>query len=156
RRRGDMNSLLEHYEAFVTRHIFRLSLVPLLLQGLLDAQTVSVIVPSTAGPWIQASNPRFTYGVGDNDGPVVIDASSGIPFTPGSELTVAYLDGRISAGPLEQLPFQDANGQRDYPTNTYNADNGNFPAYYMERSVTVYLVELVGTFANNGVIVGTP
>src|SRR5262249_8699496 len=48
------------------------------------------------------------------------------------------------------------NGDPNNITNTYDSSNGKFPAYFMDRNVPVFEGELVGTFANNGVIVGQP
>jgi hypothetical protein len=114
----------------------------------------TLTIPSKAGPWSPALNPTFDYGVHDNTPPVVIDASSGIAFTPGSTLTVTYLNGTVQAG--AGYPFNDANGLPGYVTNYYTGGNSNFPAFYMNPGPDVLSMELVGTFANNGVIVGRP
>src|SRR5438067_10418276 len=54
----------------------------------LAVTAVSAVIPSTAGPWSPGMNGAFDYGVHDNTAPVVVDASSGIQFLPGSTLTV--------------------------------------------------------------------
>jgi hypothetical protein len=121
------------------------------------APPITVTVPGGVGPWQQSLNPAFNYGVQDNLPPVVIDSSSGLDFTSGASITLKYVSGLVadSSGPGAQ--FFDANGgPMTFPTNTYNGANGNLPAYYMDPNVPVYLTELVGTFANNGVIVGVP
>jgi hypothetical protein len=121
------------------------------------ASPITVTVPGGAGPWEQSLNPAFNYGVQDNLPPVVIDTSSGLDFTSGARITLKYVSGLVadSSGPGAQ--FFDANGgPMSFPTNTYTGANGNLPAYYMNPTVPVYLTELVGTFANNGVIVGVP
>jgi hypothetical protein len=114
----------------------------------------TVTIPSTAGPWDASLNPAFDYGVHDNTAPAVIDASSGIAFTAGSSLNVSYSGGLVQAG--AGYPFNDANGLAGYVTNHYTGGNSNFPALYMNPGPDVLSMELVGTFANNGVIVGRP
>jgi hypothetical protein len=132
------------------------------LVALLTAQVkllaVTVTVPSTAGPWNPTLNsPLYDYGVHDNTDPVEINGKSGISFTAGESITVSYVSGLISASAgAPCCPPVDANGQQDTLTNTSNGTNGKFPAFYMDRTVPAYLVELVGTFANKGVIVGQP
>lgn len=123
----------------------------------LSASTTTVVVPSTAGPWDVALNPTFDYThAHDYTAPIVLNAGSGITFSPGGAITVAYVSGTVSAG--SGYPYVDANGLAGNITNgcVMNSSNGCFPAYYMNPAVLVYAVELVGTFANNGVIVGQP
>ena len=116
------------------------------------ATTVTVTIPSTAGPWSPGLNSAFDYGVHDNTSPVVIDASSGFALTPGSTLAVTYLSGAVVAG--AGYPPNDANGE---PGNVTNSCTSNcFPAVHMNPGPDVLSMELVGTFANNGVIVGRP
>ena len=124
---------------------------PLVQQGVL-AGTDTVIIPATAGPWSPALNPSFDYGVHDNSGPVVINASSGISFTTGATVNIAYVSGLAG----NSSSRWDADGEGVFVTNTYEGVHGKFPAFYMIPSVPVYTIELVGAFANNGVIVGTP
>ncbi|HZU27402.1 MAG TPA: PxKF domain-containing protein [Bryobacteraceae bacterium] len=122
-----------------------------------SGSTTPVIVPSTAGPWDAALNPTFDYThAHDYTAPIVINAASGITFSPGGTVTVSYVSGTVSPG--AGYPYFDANGQVGNITNgcVMNSFNGCFPAYYMNPAVPVYSVELVGTFANNGVIVGQP
>jgi DNA-binding winged helix-turn-helix (wHTH) protein len=115
----------------------------------------TVTVPGTAGPWDAAVNPGFDYTWShDYKGPVVIGSGSGFSFSPGSTITVTYVSGTISAG--AGYPFRDANGDPDNLINAGNGDNGKFPGFYMNRGLPVYGQELVGAFANNGVIVGQP
>jgi hypothetical protein len=115
---------------------------------------LTVTIPSSAGPWLQSLNPTFDYGVHDNTAPIVIDASSAVPFTSGNTLTVTYLNGLVQAG--VGYPLNDANGLPGNVTNTYQGGNGRFPAFYMNPGPDVLSMTLVGTFANNGVIVGQP
>ena len=108
--------------------------------GASTASAVTVTVPASAGPWSQSLNPGFDYSVHDNTAPVVINASNGIGFTPGSTITVSYVSGGMRAAP--DAPFVDANGQQGFPTNTYDGLHGRFPAFYMDRSVVVVYVGL--------------
>ncbi|HVO97481.1 MAG TPA: hypothetical protein VMT15_05410 [Bryobacteraceae bacterium] len=131
-----------------------------LLAGLSSAQSISVTVKGNQGPWqwSQSLNPSFNYGASDNAPPLVVSGSSGLPFPVGGVLTVTYVSGQVNVSPGTGLPPTDANG---YLGNT--ADNkvsptcGSYPSYFMNPSrYPIYTSELVGTFANNGVIVGTP
>ena len=121
-----------------------------LIMRVTTAQTVTI--PSTAGPWNPSLNPAFDYGVHDNTPSIVIDAASGIAFTPESNLVVVYLSGTVQAGVGH--PVHDANGQQNYVTNSCIIQC--FPGFYMNPGPNVYAMELVGTFANNGVILGKP
>jgi HYR domain/Right handed beta helix region/PKD domain len=114
----------------------------------------TVTIPSTAGPWSTSLNPNFDYGVHNNAAPVVIDAGNGVAFTPGNTITVTYLNGTVQAGAGH--PPNDANGEPGNVTNHYTGGNSNLPALYMNPGPDVLSMELVGTFANNGVIVGQP
>jgi uncharacterized protein (TIGR03437 family) len=122
------------------------------------AESTTVTVNANQGPWEQSLNPNFNYGFGDNTGPSVVSASSGIPFTPGGTVTVTYVSGQLNVFPEGGYPATDANGYSGNATNKQViATYGNYPSYFMDASsYPVYASELVGTFANNGVIVGTP
>ena len=117
------------------------------------APTQTATIPSTAGPWSQGLNPSFDYGFHDNTPPVVIDGSSGLAFTPGGTLTVTYVSGGVQAG--GGYPFNDADGLPGYVRN-YCENFGCFPAIYAGPGPGVLAMELLGVFANNGVIVGQP
>jgi hypothetical protein len=118
--------------------------------------TVTTTVNGTQGPWSQSSNPSYGYGVGDNSGPDVLDATNGFSFAAGGQFTVTYVSGCVSAG--SGFPCDDANGDPSYPFNNNPGSSGeNAPSYYMNSSsYPINLTALVGTFADNGVIVGTP
>jgi uncharacterized protein (TIGR03437 family) len=121
--------------------------------------STSVTVNSNQGPWEQSLNPNFNYGAGDNAAPAVVSASSGIPFTPGGTITVTYVSGQVNVYPEGGFPATNANGYPGDATGTQVIAGGcsSYPSFFMSASsYPVYASELVGTFANNGVIVGTP
>ncbi len=118
------------------------------------AAQIQVTVQGNQGPWDQGLNPKYAYGVGDNADPVVISAAPGFSFVPGETVTVSYVSGTVVAG-FSGFPWVDADGDLGYVTNNKCIDLGCWPSYYM-RPYPIYLVELVGTFAHNGVIVGRP
>jgi len=121
----------------------------------MPAAQVHVVVPGDHGPWQPSLNSNYRYGVGDNAGPIVVSAADGGAWSAGAAITVAYLEGGVS--PCRGCGSYDANGERDFPTNDRKipgCGNTVAPSNYM--TYPVYVVELVGTFANNGVIVGNP
>ena len=122
------------------------------------SETTTVTVNGNQGPWEQSLNPNFNYGDGSNTGPTVVSASSGISFTPGGTITVTYASGEVNVFPEGGYTATDANGYSGNATNKQViATYGSYPSYFMNASsYPVYASELVGTFANNGVIVGTP
>ncbi len=123
-------------------------------------------VRGAQGPWSYSAtlNAGKHYGIGDQSPPTVISSADGISFAAGSSITVTYLSGTVSAGanPSETFPFVDANGDVKNPENdyvgTYGCAGTYFPSRFMSASdYPIYLVELVGTFADSeGTIVGTP
>jgi uncharacterized protein (TIGR03437 family) len=122
-------------------------------------QSTTITVNSNQGPWEQSLNPNFNYGAGDNAAPAVVSASSGIPFTPGGTVTVTYVSGLVNVYPEGGFPATDANGYSGDATDKQVIAGGcsSYPSFFMSTSYyPVYASELVGTFANNGVIVGNP
>jgi uncharacterized repeat protein (TIGR03803 family) len=120
--------------------------------------TAMILVNGASGPWDVSLNTNYTYGevvAGQpnvNLPPAMIDGSSGLIFTPGNSLTISSLTPgqyTLLAGSSGTL-WCDANGV------TWGAPGTGWgaPSYYITG--TVYLEELVGTFAYNGVIVGSP
>jgi hypothetical protein len=108
-------------------------------------------VNGASGPWNVTLNPNFLYGVSGNINlpPTVVNSSSGLAFLPGDSLTITSLTpGQDTLSPGIGLSC-DANGEISMGASTVGG-----PGAYI--SGTVYLEELVGTFAQNGVIVGTP
>jgi len=145
---------------------FGLTMAVLGLMGMVAGQaragliTNTVTVAGTAGPWIYSStlNSSFQYGVGDETAPTVISTSGGIDFTAGNTLTVTYISGLVGESAFSST--FDANGN---PNFAFNNNPGiisgtSAPSKYMDPTTyPIYLVELVGTFADsNGAIVGTP
>jgi hypothetical protein len=117
--------------------------------------TTTLIVPSTAGPWDAALNPGFpyTFSYAGQTQPITVGSAGGFSFDAGSLITVSHVSGTVSAG--AGYAFWDANGDPNNLTNNIGP-NSAFPAFYMNPAVPVYGQALVGTFANNGVIVGQP
>ncbi len=121
------------------------------------SETTTVTVNGNQGPWEQSLNPTFDYGDGSNMGPTVVSASSGISFAPGGTITVTYASGQVNVYPEGGFTATDASGYSGDATNKQVLANGSYPSYFMNASsYPVYASELVGAFANNGVIVGTP
>jgi hypothetical protein len=123
------------------------------------ASTVDVTVDATAGPWSQAANSSFAYGIGDNTAPTIVAG-----LTTGESVTIEYVSG-LTSGFYGAVPSVDANGYGpangyDPPPFTSNnvGSSGNYlPGYYTTSPVDVVLMELIGVFTNaSGVIVGTP
>jgi hypothetical protein len=115
----------------------------------LGAQTP---VSSRSGPWSTATNPSFNYGFHDNQGPTVVKG-----LTSGDRIRVKYKSGLTST--IGGLPPTDANGYAALNINSAFVDTvlGNYPGFYTAHPGTVYLGELIGTFADSaGNIVGTP
>jgi hypothetical protein len=117
------------------------------------AGTVNVTVDSTAGPWLNAVNSSFTYGIGDNTAPTIVSG-----LTAGESVTISYISGLTSAfGGVP--PAVDANG---YIGSIFTSDNPGssgqpLPGFYTASPVDVVLNELIGTFADAaGHIIGTP
>jgi uncharacterized protein (TIGR03437 family) len=129
-----------------------------LLARFAAAQSTTVTVNGNQGPWVQSLNPSFNYGYGDNAAPTAVSASSGIPFNPGGTVTVTYVSGLVNVFPEGGFTATDANGYSgDATNNMVIATYGSYPSYFISSSsYPVYASELIGTFANNGVIVGNP
>lgn len=128
-----------------------------------DTTTFNTTVVGTAGPWSPVVNSSFPYSIHDQSPADAISAANGISFAPGGIITLTYLNGLVSAGP-GFYPFVDADGDtviNFFTSFCYDGNLGssgtNCPSFYMDHSTyPIYLVELVGTFADSGVIVGTP
>ena len=128
-----------------------------LLAPFVAAQSTTVTVNANQGPWVQSLNPSFNYGDGTNAAPTAVSASSGIPFSPGGTVTVTYVSGLVNVFPEGGFTATDADGYPGDATNNTVLANGSYPSYFISSSsYPVYASELIGTFANNGVIVGNP
>jgi hypothetical protein len=140
-------------------HMSRLSmfLFVILAVATLSAAQIQVTVQGNQGPWDQGLNPGLSYGLDNNADPIVISAASGISFVPGGTITITYVSGQVYPGACgPACVYADANGDTGRVANNISTGPaGHYPSYYMSP-YPIYLVELVGTFANNGVIVGAP
>jgi hypothetical protein len=119
--------------------------------GSVEIDPAKMTVSAKTGPWSHALNPGFDYDSTYHSA----GAPVAIPVTPGATVTVTYAGGGVVAG--VGYPVVDANGIVGNVTN--NADSGGFgrfPAVHMNPAIDVYSMALVGTFANDGIIVGTP
>jgi len=115
------------------------------------AAAATVTVNGQSGPWDVSLNPGYSYGQfanGQNNfnlPPTVVGLGSEsaltiTSLTPGQNTLLAGAGGTL---------WSDANGVPSWGPATTGSPGAYIP-------VTVYLEELVGTFADNGVIVGTP
>jgi hypothetical protein len=123
---------------------------------LAQANTISTFVNGQSGPWDVTLNPGYSYGQYANNqanfnlAPDVVSSASGLAFTTGDKLTIANTtpgSPNLLAGASGTV-WSDAGGVTYWPAHDYA------PAQYITG--TVYLEELVGVFANNGVIIGNP
>ncbi len=112
-------------------------------------------------PWEWVSgglNDAFQYGVLDGSGPVIVDASSGIDFSPGGILTIEYLTGLTSAfgnpgGDVDADGYVGSVFKNDDPGSTGEF----FPSLYTPMDWDTFLQALMGVFTDaSGSIVGTP
>jgi hypothetical protein len=118
---------------------------------------VVVNVQATAGPWNPSANASYPYADGDETAPTVVDSSS-LPLTSGGSVAITYLSGEVSVHSPDWSSY-DADGDSvdAGPQGTAVSPDGTLgPSAYIASS-SVYLGELVGTFATSaGAIVGTP
>ena len=119
-----------------------------------SAHGLTVIVDSHTTPWDPVLNPSFAYSIdGGPLPPVVIDDSSGISLTPGSEITVQWISGLVTCCGGD--PSVDANGHVNFG-DASNA-NHNHPSQYTPADWDTWVMAIMWTFADaGGVIVGTP
>jgi len=146
---------------FVITAVAILSIVS--LTAIAQAATITTFVSGKSGPWDVSLNPTYSYGVfanGQNNfnlAPTIVSNTSGIAFVSGDALTIANTTPGVAnllAGAGGTL-YSDANG-----VTWWGADTSlNSPAHYISGYNTtnpIYLEELLGVFAFNGVIVGNP
>jgi hypothetical protein len=123
--------------------------------------TLQATVAGTDQPWNFTPgglNTNFQYGINDGTGPLVLSAADGFNFAPGGSFTVTYISGLVSAS-VGFFPFVGADGDTQFVVNNNPGSSGKVsPSFYMDPATyPIFLVELVGTFANSaGAIVGTP
>jgi len=111
----------------------------------------------TAGPWNPFLNSSFYYGITDYTPADAISAANGISFAPGGLITLTYMNGLVSEGCCAGWPFFDAAGDTRFAFNDNHGSKTFAPSFYMDHSTyPIYIAELVATFADSGVIVGTP
>jgi hypothetical protein len=155
-----------HHRTLVKRFLIASCLCILIFGGPAESAragqlTLQATVAGTDQPWNFTPgglNTNFQYGINDGTGPLVLSAADGFSFAPGGSFTVTYVSGLVSAGP-GFYPFVDANGDTQSVFNNNPGSSGKVaPSFYMDPATyPIYLVELVGTFANSsGAIVGTP
>lgn len=120
----------------------------------LGASSVTVVVNGASGPWDTTLNPSYPYGIfsggeqSHNLPPTVVDASSGLAFAPGDQISIASLTpGQLTLIAGAGHP-SDAGGIPDIVASNHG------PEQYI--GTNILLEELIGTFATNGVIVGRP
>lgn len=142
-------------------------LLPALLAAAFSATTcaanitVAETVSGLDGPWTYVNgglNTAYQYGVGDEAPPLVVNASTGISFAPGSKISIQYVSGLESAN-SPYFPYVTAAGDLNVPVNNGVGYSGRVDpsAFFNPATYPAYLSELVGTFANSaGAIVGTP
>jgi hypothetical protein len=126
------------------------------ISGVVHADSVTVFVDGRSGPWVwnNTLNAAYSYGVtlsspNVNLPPTVVAA--GLAMTPGEILTIQYVDGLANAG--GGGIYNDANGAPGWLS---DCAPGN-PCYYIPSAQgPFYLETLLGVFAVDGVIVGTP
>lgn len=124
------------------------------------AWSTPVSVDSHAGPWDPSLNLGFFYGTGDQAAPTTVSV------TPGTTLTIQYLDGLTSAFDGVS-PSVDADGYVDgtfgcapLPAGSAGAGNGGaLPCFYVDpfSSPPIWLNALMGSFADDtGTLVAAP
>ena len=120
--------------------------------------TITTTVDSNAEPWMWSGgglNTDFQYGIQNGKAPDIVSASDGVSFGPGDMITLTYLSGLSST--CAGCPSVDANGWTAAATNDSVGSSGKPYASKFMSPYPIYLMALVGTFANStGAIVGTP
>jgi hypothetical protein len=155
-----------HHRTLVTRFLTASCLCILMFGGPAESTragqvTVQATVAGTDQPWNYTPgglNTNFQYGINDGTGPLVFSAADGFTFAPGGSFTVTYVSGLVCAA-TGFFPFVDADGDTQFVVNNNPGSSGKIsPSFYMDPATyPIFLVELVGTFANSsGAIVGTP
>jgi hypothetical protein len=120
-------------------------------------------IPANTGPWVVTLSVNLEYHYGGSPAPPVpFSAADGFAFQPGDVLTIQYDSGLWCGGTYVSVQTcVDANGYKIYGStddNPLGTSTVYAPSKYMDRTTyPVYLMELVGTFADDrGQIVGIP
>ena len=143
----------------MTRHLISLVaasaclLLPVAASAAILSETVNVSAQS--GPWSPALNPALPFGDGTNL--AAAHTMAAFDFSAGAGFTLRYTGGL--ATPLSYGdPVFDGRGDTNYvATGTPGTSSTPFPSQYVPASFgTVYLGTLIGAFARDGVVVGSP
>ena len=144
--------------ANLTKKLFVTAVLSLANEAYADG--ITVVVDGRSGPWSIVANPTFSYGGffnGSQDqhlAPTLVDATSGVPFTVGDFLRIAYVNGIANGGSGNTST---ADGSRTWNGNGILDEYLGVPAPGHYIAGINYLEQVVGTFANsNGIIVGSP
>lgn len=125
-------------------------------------QPLVITIPYTVNggqmPWQWKEgglNSGFKFGSNDGATPASVD-SAHFRFNPGDPLVVRYVAGKVTASTFWGNAYVDARGDPSYKGDDGWGLFGGVPSRYM-TGYPIYMVELVGTFANaGGAIVGRP
>jgi hypothetical protein len=124
-----------------------------IVSGMAYADSITAFVDGRSGPWNMDLNKGFHYTYrGWVWDPTTVNAGSGLSLTAGNLLTITYVSGMANAG--GGGIWNDANGAVGW-----NAWDDSTPAQYIPGVGSlnpVYLEQLLGVFAKDGVIVGNP
>ena len=128
-------------------------LLPVAASAAVLSETVTVSAQS--GPWSPALNPALPFGNGSNL--PAAQTTAAFDFSAGAGFSLRYEGGL--ATPLSYGdPVFDGRGDTDYVTTGVLGTSGTpFPSQYVPAtSGAVYLGTLIGAFAQDGVVVGSP
>lgn len=132
------------------------------LSAVASAQELSITktVLGTTGPWNWVAgglNSAFQYGINNQTAPIVFSHADGFAFTPGSDITIQYIDGLVSAD--SGVTQVNADGDTNSVSNDGLGITGKVApsAYFSSADYPANLMVLTGVFASNaGAIIGTP
>jgi hypothetical protein len=143
-----------HQGVVEVKNLFYLVVVLVLSSSILGTVNASeiVFVDGRSGPWSLALNPDYQYTYGDHYmlSPSTITSSANLALTTGDILTITYVSGLANAG--GGGIWNDGIGS----VNWLATDNTTPAQYIPSNEYPVWLEELIGVYALNGVIVGKP
>lgn len=127
--------------------------VPAVASAALISEDVEV--SAQAGPWSTVLNPTLSYGNGSEL--AASHTTAAFDFSAGSGFSLRYTGGLATPLSYGGVVY-DGRGDTDYTATGVLGTSGNpFPSQYVPAgSGTVYLGTLIGAFALDGVVVGTP